>query len=543
MDAVSEVAYGPGSGIDTRTIAAAKSVMSCCGSRGLNVQLPGKPGCCWEATAPKTSYRSLDRNGEADVAIIGAGVVGLTTAYILAQAGLSVAVLESRRIGRQVTGRSTAKITCQHGLIYRHLIEAFDIDLAKRYAEANRSGVKQICEWIDDLDIACDFEPKDAYTYTIDPARRDEIEAEAEAALRVGFDAEVLVRAPLPFETAMTLRFPNQAQFNPAQYLIGLAKAVKAAGGRIFENTRVTKIKLGKRWRVTAGPSVLAVEHVVIATNLPMAGPVAYDDRTQPRCHIAMAFRMAPHAAIDGMFIGIDEPTHSLRMGRDRDGPLLVALGPKFNTGQDGNVAARFRDLEQWVRQNLQVGDAAWRWANEDYDTADRLPFVGQPSKKARGLYVATGFNGWGISNGTAAGVAIADQIRAQPNSWASIFDPTRPSPKGFNQGAGTQSSVADIDAIPVGQGGVIKRGRQKLAVWKDMKGKPHVLSASCTHLGCTVTWNNAERTWDCPCHGSMFAADGSVIHGPAVKPLAAKKLPSMRTRRRVRRGRTSATS
>jgi glycine/D-amino acid oxidase-like deaminating enzyme/nitrite reductase/ring-hydroxylating ferredoxin subunit len=497
-----------------------------------DMKLSGKAECCWMVTAPRTSYRGLVRNGEADVAVIGAGIVGLTTACLLAQAGLSVSLLEARRIGRQVTGRSTAKITCQHGLIYRHLIETFDFDLAKRYAEANRTGVEQIRNWIDELDIACDFEQKDAYTYTVDSTRHDEIEAEAEAARRVGFKAEVLGQAPLPFETAAALRFPDQAQFNPAQYLIGLARAFKAAGGRIFENTRVTKVDPGKRWRVTASRGALAVRHVVVATNLPIAGPVAYDGRTQPRCHTAMAFRMAPRMAIDGMFIGIDEPTHSLRTGRDRDGPLLVALGPKFNTGQDGDVAARFRALEQWVRQNLEAGDAVWRWTNEDYDTADRVPFVGQPSKQAAGLYVATGFNGWGISNGTAAGISIADRIVGKPNSWASIYDPTRRSPKGFNQGGDTQSGVADIEAIPNGQGGVIRRGKEKLAVWKDTSGKPHVLSAACTHLGCTVTWNNADRTWDCPCHGSMFSADGDVIHGPAVRSLAARRLPSMRRRR-----------
>jgi glycine/D-amino acid oxidase-like deaminating enzyme/nitrite reductase/ring-hydroxylating ferredoxin subunit len=488
--------------------------------------LSGKRDCCWNSTAPRTDYPALSGSGGADVAIVGAGIVGLTTAYLLAQAGLSVAILEARRVGRQVTGRSTAKITSQHTLIYRHLIDTRGIDEALHYAEANRRGADQISIWVRQLGIACGLERKDAYTYTCDSAQRDDIAAEAEAARRVGFDAQLLDRAPLPFDTAAAMRFPDQAQFNPAQYLIGLALAVEAAGGRVFENTRVTAVEPGKRWRVVAGDGLLEVKHVVIATNLPMAGPVEYDHRTQPRCHIAMAFRMAPGAVIDGMFIGTDDPTHSLRMGRDDEGPVLVVLGPRFNTGQDGDVAKRFRDLESWTRTNLPVGEAAWRWVNEDYDTPDRVPFVGSPSDDAPGFYIATGFNGWGISNGTAAGMLIADEVRGLSNPWTKLYDPRRPVPEGFLQAGKSQSSLARIDDIAPGEGGVITLGEEKVAVWKDDRGQAHAVSASCTHKGCVVTWNSADRTWDCPCHGSMFERDGAVIHGPAVEPLQPFDLP-----------------
>jgi Rieske Fe-S protein len=239
-----------------------------------------------------------------------------------------------------------------------------------------------------------------------------------------------------------------------------------------------------------------------------------------------MAFRIDERAAIDGMFIGVDAPTHSLRMGRDEDGLLLVVLGSKFGTGLEGDVAKHFRELDAWTRRNFQVGHAAWRWVNEDYDSPDRLPFVGA-SAQAPNLYIATGFNAWGISNGAAAGTMIAQQILGKTPAWASIFDPDRKAPKGFNKGGDSQSIVHGVDDIAPGSGAVMNLGQDQIAVWKADDGVPHALSASCTHKGCIVTWNNADRTWDCPCHGSIFAADGSVIHGPAVEPLPPKKLPS----------------
>jgi glycine/D-amino acid oxidase-like deaminating enzyme/nitrite reductase/ring-hydroxylating ferredoxin subunit len=492
-------------------------------------KLPGKPESCWTATAPKTDYPKLRRSGVADVAVVGAGIVGLTAAYLLIGAGLSVAILEARRIGRQVTGRSTAKITTQHSLIYRYLIETFDLETAQRYADANRLGMNQIQQWVEQLGIACAFEAKDAYVYCSNPSRIRELEAEADASRKVGLDADLLDRAPLPFPTAGALRSRNQAQFNPAQYLIGLAKATESAGAVVFEETRVTGVEENDGWQLKAGQASIHAKSVVLATNLPIAGPVPYDERTRPRSHIAMAFRIDPRAAaIDGMFIGIDEPTHSLRTGRDQDGLLLVVLGSKFGTGLEGDVAKHFRDLEAWTRRNLEVGDIAWRWVNEDYDTADRIPFVGALSQ-APSLYIATGFNAWGISNGTAAGILVAQQILGKSPPWApwaSVYDPMRKVPRKFNKGGDSQSFVHSLDDIEPGGGAVMNLGQGKIAAWKGNDGTPHAVSASCTHKGCIVTWNNADGTWDCPCHGSTFSADGSVIHGPAVESLPPRKLP-----------------
>ncbi|MGH9553073.1 MAG: FAD-dependent oxidoreductase, partial [Terriglobales bacterium] len=399
-----------------------------------------------------------------------------------------------------------------------------------RYADANRLGMDQIRCWVEQIAIDCDYEIKDAYVYCSKPSSIRDIEAEARASHKVGLDAHVLDKAPLPFLTAGALRCRNQAQFNPAKYLVGLARAAESAGAFVFEETRVTSVEKGDTWELKANQSSIYAKNVVLATNLPIAGPIPYDERTRPRSHIVMAFRASASTAINGMFIGIDEPTHSLRRGRDKNGLLLVVLGSKFGTGLEGNVAQYFRALETWTREDLDVGDVAWRWVNEDYDTPDRLPFVGE-LPEAPGLYVATGFNAWGISNGTAAGMAIAQEIVGQKPDWASIYDPARKIPKGFNKGGDSQSFVDSLDDIEVGSGAVMNVGRAKVAVWKDDDGTPHAVSAACTHKGCIVTWNNADQTWDCPCHGSIFSTDGKVIHGPAVKALPSKRLPRNWTR------------
>jgi glycine/D-amino acid oxidase-like deaminating enzyme/nitrite reductase/ring-hydroxylating ferredoxin subunit len=490
--------------------------------------VPGVPESCWSAKAPKFSFPKLSGPVTRDVVVVGGGIVGLSTALRLIEQGRSVVVLEAREIGAQVTGRSTAKITSQHGLIYRELIDRFGLKRAQLYADANKAGCDQVERWIGTYGIDCDYETKSAYAYSCIASKVADIKDEVEAASKMGFAASFLDEAPLPFATAGAICFRHQAQFNPTSYLICLAKAAEAAGGQIFTHSRAMKLdKSGNKWRVDTESGSVKANAVVVATNLPVESPVGYSNRTQPRCHVAMAYRLPYDQDIDGMFIGVDDPTHSIRTGADNDGELLIVLGPRFDTGTDGDVAERFRDLDIWVRENIsQAGAPIWRWCNEDYETADRVPYVGQPAPdKAPNYFIATGFNGWGISNGTAAGISIADTIVSGESAWRTLYDPCRPFPKDFHRNGHSQSLIKTVDDILPGGAGVIERNGEQLAVWRDGDGALHAVSAICTHKGCTVTWNNADRTWDCPCHGSIFETGGAVIHGPAREALPRRNL------------------
>ncbi|WAJ35494.1 FAD-dependent oxidoreductase [Pseudomonas sp. GOM7] len=486
------------------------------------------PRCCWIDSAPEGHFARLEGERQCEVAVVGAGIAGLSTAMALSEAGKSVMVLEARQVGRQVTGLSTAKITTQHGLIYRELIDSVGAEMAQAYADANREGLRRIAGWIRDYHIACDYQPCSAYAYGLSQSSRSAVVREAEAARLLGLEARVLAHAPLPFATACALEFPGQAQFNPASYLVGLAHAVQSKGGHVFEHSRAMSFEQQDgHWRIGCTQGSVSAAQVVLATHMPVQTPVDYISPTQPRCHVAMAFRPEPGQTLEGMFIAVEQPTHSIRMGRDAEGPLIVVLGPRFNTGQDGDVARRFVELERWARAHLPVAEALWRWCNEDYDTPDRMAYVGEPDPSGSpGLYIATGFSAWGISNGTAAGHGLAQQIVSGHWPWGSLFDPRRPPSQQLNQSSDTHTPIDSLAALAPGEGGVINQGEDRLAVWRDDAGALHALSAACAHKGCAVTWNNADRTWDCPCHGSIFEADGSVRHGPAREPLSKRSLP-----------------
>ncbi|HEY9013279.1 MAG TPA: FAD-dependent oxidoreductase [Devosia sp.] len=482
--------------------------------------LPSPLRSYWTLDVQGVRHPELESSLHAETVVVGAGIVGLTIALRLCEAGREVIVVEAMEVGRQVTGGSTAKITAQHGLIYDELIRTAGHDQARLYADANRAGMEQIARWIDELDIACEFDVRPAYLYSESDALVGELRAEAEAARTLGFAAEFLERAPLPFATVGAVRLDGQAQFNPVKYLDALAAAVAAKGGRIFERSRVRLVEAASRWRVVTDKGNVHAEHVVVATNLPIKSPVGMARRTQPRMHTAMAFPIEP-GRIDGMFLGVDEPAHSLRTGRGSDGPVLIALGRKFNTGHEADVAAGFAELEAWINRSLTSAAPIAAWCNEDYDTEDRIPFIGEPDpERSAGFHIATGFNAWGISNGTAGGVMIADTILGRANPWRTLYDPTRPASKEFNKGGESRSLVDGVEAIAKGQGGVIDRDGEEIAVWRDDQGQTTELSAKCTHKGCIVTWNNAAHTWDCPCHGSIFSAKGEVLHGPARKNL-----------------------
>ena len=491
----------------------------------------------WVDSTSPTEYPRLAGEVEVDVAIVGAGIVGLTAARLLKDAGRSVAVIEMDRIVRGVTGYTTAKVTVGHSLIYQQLEKKHGPAMARAYARANTEAMVQMARWIADEAIDCDFERRSNYVYSETLEGLGPVRAEVDAARRSGLSASFVRELDLPYEIAGAVALEGQAQFHPRKYLAAFAQRVIGGGSYIFENSRVTDLHEGTPCEVLTGDGRVLAGDVVLATHYPFWDRGLLFPRVHPKRSYAI---VAPieNEVPSGMYISVDQPTRSIRIIADGDRTLLMVGGNGHATGQRYDTENAYRDLERWMQDRFGVSDVTHRWSTHDGATVDLLPYAGTARRGSEHVFTATGFGKWGMTNGTAAASVIADKILGRDSEFASVFDPHRMTIRASaSKLASENATVAkhwfgdrikhpqagSFDDLAPGEAAVQRVGSAQVAGYRDDAGELHAVSAVCTHLGCTVTWNGAEKSWDCPCHGSRFDTEGRVLHGPATRDLDKK--------------------
>ena len=489
----------------------------------------------WAGTTPETAFPALEGPVDVDVAVVGGGITGLTTAFLLKEAGATVALVEAGRVASGTTGYTTAKVTSLHGLSYAELLAAQGEEKARQYGAANQAAVGTVAGLVERLRIDCDFERQAAYTYTEDPERVGDVVAEVEAATRLGLPAGYVETSPLPYPIRAAVRFDDQAQFHPRRYCLALAEALPGGGCHLFEDTRALDVaEEADRVTVRTDRGAVVAKRAVVATLLPFVDLGGFFAKTAPYRSYALAVRVGGDVP-QGMHLGADEPTRSVRTVRFGDGHVgLVLGGESHKVGQGGDTRAYYERLESWARERFAVASVDYRWSAQDYVPVDAVPYVGRSPRRAR-TYVATGFKKWGMSNGTAAAMILADAVLGRDNPWAEVFDATRVDAaasakefvtenldvgRHFVAGRVARLLAPSAEELAPGDGHLVELSGEKVAAYRDPEGALHAVSATCTHLGCTVTWNAAETTWDCPCHGSRFTTEGRVLQGPAVEDL-----------------------
>ena len=485
---------------------------------------------------------ALDADVQADVAVIGAGITGLTAALLLAREGASVVVLDRAVVCGGATGRTTAKVSALQQTRLSTISGKHGAERVRAYVDASIGALRFIVDTVTAEGIACDLEDRPAFTYAGDERQVAAVQREHEAARAAGLDAELTTDTGLPFDVPAAVRLDHQAQLHPVRYVRGLAERAEAAGATIFEHTDVTGLSEGSPCRVhTAGGATVTARDVVVATNYAMLDRGLFFSRLESTRSYLVAARVGGDVP-EGMLITAGTPTRSLRTFRDGDDTYLLVGGEGHTTGSSDAQPERYAALEAFAREHFDVVDVPYRFSTQDAMPVDDLPYVGRYTPVSSHLFVATGFQKWGLTNGTAGAMAIADLIAGRENRWARAFDPNRltlrAAPKFTQLGLHTArhlvgdrlmpAQAGSADDVPPGQGRVVRDGLGKTGVYRDDDGALHAVSLRCTHLGCLLHFNDAEPSWDCPCHGSRFDVDGNVLEGPATQPLERRDPPGV---------------
>jgi glycine/D-amino acid oxidase-like deaminating enzyme/nitrite reductase/ring-hydroxylating ferredoxin subunit len=500
----------------------------------------------WMETAPKIEASALDQDESCDVAIVGSGIAGLSTAYELCRAGRSVVVIDRAGIGSGMTARTTAHLTTEVDDRYSDLVRVRGESQARLYHQSQVEAVKRIETIAREERIDCDFARLDGYLFAAEEDHRKILEEEYESCRALGVEVEWADRAPVPgVDTGKALRFAGQGRFHPTKYLAGLARAIRERHGRLYSNTAYMSHEERDGGVVveTEGGAKIRCRAAVFATNSPVNTKVTVHTKQIPYRTYVIAGRLPKGGVADALVWdtwqkrGSDQFYHYVRLQPlGDDGDLLIVGGEDHRSGEADDMEARFARLESWTREHYpDFGKVDYRWSGQVLETVDYMPFSGRNPGEDK-VYIHTGDSGIGITHGVAGALTIAPLILDRESRFAQLFDPDRkpsgslPSLSEFATGvAGAvrnfteyvrPGDIASVDELKPGEGAVVREGLHKIAAFRKKDGTLSRRSATCTHMGCIVQWNPLECCWDCPCHGSQFAAEGEVLNGPATRPL-----------------------
>lgn len=528
-------------------------------------------------------FEKVDKNIKTDICIIGGGLTGITTAYNLSKYKIKTVLIDKGRIGRQASGNSTAKITSQHGLIYKYLIDSKGKDFAKKYYEANENAIRNIENIIKTENIDCDFEIQPAYVFTRDIENVQKMKDEVEAVKSFGGKADFIeakdlcinklrnveyvdkqnqklnvsvdnierenlnlernlikekIKQIIPIKAIAGIKFENQAQFNPYNYIISLSKICSNSGVKIYENSKAIDVDTedeGEYYVITLENGYkIKTKYLVIATKYPIVNiPGFYFMKMYQSTSYAIAIQTKAKL-FEGMYISEDKPTISLRTAKFGNEYLLIVVGLDNKTGEEIDLSNKYKYLEEIAKSLDPQGQIKYRWNTEDCITLDKIPYIGEFSKLWENCFAATGFNKWGMTTSNIAAEIITDKILGEKNIYEEIFKSTRLEPvknikeisnmakEGFNSLVIKKLELPKetINQIRNGEGKIVEINNQKVGIYKDERGEIYKINPTCKHLGCELSWNNLDKTWDCPCHGSRYDYKGNLIYGPSVKNL-----------------------
>ncbi|MBY0123002.1 FAD-dependent oxidoreductase [Bacillus sp. S/N-304-OC-R1] len=499
-----------------------------------NNKMPQFPESYWREV-PLPSFEKLTEHTSVDVVIVGGGITGITAGYHLVKEGLKVAILEAGNILTGTSGHTTAKLTAQHGLIYDEFINHFGIEKAKLYYEAQSRAIDFVRNHVQEKNIECDFSEEDAIIYATSDKYAKKIDTEMEAYQKLGIDGRLKEGIPFNIDTKATIVMHNQAQFHPIKFLKNLLQDYIEAGGLVYENT--TAVDIGENDHpvvITNDGHRVKCKYVISASHFPFMDMKGfYFARVyQERSYIIGVKTKTDYPG--GMYYSADEPTRSLRYTPYNGEKLILVGGEGHKTGQGINTIKHYEALEKFAEEVLGITEYPYRWSAQDIITLDKLPYIGRITADSKKVLVATGYRKWGMTNGIAAAMLLKDIITEQRNPYEELFDPARfkadPSLKkviSINTDVAGHLIKGKLEVAPKSpndlekdEGSVVTVNGKRAGAYRDKDGTLHLVDTTCTHLGCETEWNEGERTWDCPCHGSRYSYEGEVLNGPAKEPL-----------------------